>query len=104
MKSRSILLFVFAMMAISSRSQIVITFNVDMTGQTIESGGVHIAGEFAMANAISITSDWQPNAPGSQLTKTSANIYSVQVTFSPAAAGKKLQFEFVRNDVWFGAQ
>jgi gliding motility-associated-like protein len=102
MKSGALLLVVFMAMTISCSSQITITFNVDMTGQTIEASGVHIAGQFAIVSAISITQDWEPSAAGSQLTKISSNIYSVQVTFPSSAAGKKLQFEFVRANVWSG--
>ncbi|HET9824019.1 MAG TPA: gliding motility-associated C-terminal domain-containing protein [Chitinophagaceae bacterium] len=85
-------------------SQITITFSVDMSGQTITAQGVHIAGQFALVNAISITQDWQPGAPGSQLTLVSGSTYSIQVVFPSSAAGKKLEFEFVRSDIWFGSE
>jgi gliding motility-associated-like protein len=102
MKSGALLLVVFMAMTVSCSCQIVITFNVDMTGQTIEASGVHIAGQFAIVNAISITQDWQPAATGSQLTHASGNVYTVQVTFPSSSAGRKLEFEFVRANVWNG--
>ena len=85
-------------------SQLTITFTVDMSGQFITPEGVHIAGQFAQTGAISITQDWQPGAPGSQLTHTSGSFYTVQVVFPSSAAGKKLEFEFVRSDIWFGTE
>jgi gliding motility-associated-like protein len=102
MKCRTFLVMVFMAIIVSCSSQITITFNVDMTGQSIESSGVHIAGQFAIVNAISITQDWEPSAAGSQLAKASGNTFNVQVTFPSSAAGKKLQFEFVRANVWSG--
>ena len=75
-----------------------------MSGQTITPQGVHIAGQFAMVNTISITQDWQPGAAGSLLTLVSGSTYSIQVTFPASAAGKKLEFEFVRSDIWYGSE
>jgi len=75
-----------------------------MSGQSITPQGVHIAGQFALVNAISITQNWQPSAPGSQLTLVSGSTYSIQVAFQSSAAGKQLQFEFVRSDIWFGSE
>jgi gliding motility-associated-like protein len=91
-------------LSLSSFSQITITFNVDMTGQTIAMGGVHIAGQFVSAGSTSITEQWVPAAQGSQMTQVSGFIYRVQVSFSSNAAGNPLQFQFVRNDIWLGAE
>jgi gliding motility-associated-like protein len=85
-------------------SQITITFTVDMSGQFITPEGVHIAGQFAQDNAISITQNWQPGAAGSQLTLASGSLYKVQVTFPSSSAGKQLEFEFVRSNIWFGSE
>jgi len=88
----------------ASFSQIPITFIVDMSGQSITPQGVHIAGQFALVNAISITQNWQPGAPGSQLTLVAGSTYSIQVIFPSSSAGKKLEFEFVRSNIWFGSE
>lgn len=103
MKFKSPFLFILLVSKICF-SQITITFTVDMSGQTITPQGVHIAGQFALDNSTSITQNWQPGAPGSQLTLVSGSIYSVQVVFASSAAGKQLQFEFVRSDVWNGTE
>jgi gliding motility-associated-like protein len=99
----SFLLICFGM-SHACHSQITVTFTVDMTGQTITPQGMHIAGQFALVNAISITQNWQPGAPGSQLNLVSGSTYSIQVVFSSSAAGKTLQFEFVRSDIWYGTE
>jgi gliding motility-associated-like protein len=98
--------FLILVLAISEQclSQITITFTVDMTGQTITPEGLHIAGQFALDNAISITQNWQPGAAGSQLTLTSGSIYTIHVTFPSTSAGKQLEFEFVRSNIWFGSE
>jgi gliding motility-associated-like protein len=104
MQFKSPFLIVLLVLSEVCSSQITVTFTVDMSGQTITPQGVHIAGQFALVNSTSITQDWQPGAPGSQLTLVSGSTYSVQVTFQPSAAGKQLQFEFVRSDIWFGTE
>src|SRR4030095_3753711 len=98
--------FFIVLFAISkaSLSQITITFIVDMSGQSITPQGVHIAGQFALVNAISITQNWQPGAPGSQLTLVSSSTYSIQVVFPSSSAGKKLEFQFVRSNIWLGSE
>ena len=105
-RNKAIIAFFFISLAISDacHSQITVTFTVDMSGQRITPQGVHIAGQFALVNAISITQNWQPGAPGSQLTLVSGSTYSIQVTFQSSAAGKQLQFEFVRSDIWSGTE
>ncbi|MBA3648997.1 MAG: T9SS type A sorting domain-containing protein [Chitinophagales bacterium] len=81
-------------------SQVTITFAVDMKGINIGPGGMHIAGTFASAGSTTIQSDWQPDAPGSQLTLDSFSTYSIDVDFPSSSAGETLQFLFVRNDIW----
>jgi gliding motility-associated-like protein len=81
-------------------SQITITFTVDVAGMTIGTGGMHIAGQFETDSSLTILSDWNPGAPGSQMTLVSGTTYTVDVQFPFSAAGKPLEFEFVRDDVW----
>jgi gliding motility-associated-like protein len=104
MKARFLIVLVLLMITFSCYSQITITFRVDMAGQNIGPGGVHIAGQFATNSAISITQEWQPGAVGSLLTQFSGSIYQVEVIFPASAAGRSLQFEFVRNNIWFGSE
>jgi gliding motility-associated-like protein len=72
-----------------------------MSGQTIESGGVHIAGQFGLDNAATILINWEPSAAGSQLSFIGGSTYSVDVLFPASTAGLPLQFEFVRNNIWW---
>ena len=66
-----------------------VTFKVDMTGQTVSSAGVHVAGSFQSPTI------WQPGA--TLMTKEgSTNIYSVTVS---GIAGN-IQYKFVNGDAW----
>jgi hypothetical protein len=80
---------------------IAINFRVDMTGQTITAGGVHVAGNFASNGSTTITSDWSPNAPNSQLRPIGNSIYELTVLFPASSAGANLEFKFLRGDNWF---
>ena len=82
-------------------STIAVNFRVDMTGQTITAGGVHVAGNFASNGSTTITSDWTPNAPNSQLRPIGNSIYELTVLFPATAAGSNLEFKFLRGDNWF---
>eukprot|EP01036_Dinobryon_divergens_P025971 gene25971-34571_t len=85
-----------------SSNTIAVNFRVDMTGQTVESGGVHIAGNFATRGSTTILSDWAPDAANSQLHAVGNNIYEVTVLFPAASAGASLEFKFLRNNTWNG--
>ncbi|NHM05596.1 hypothetical protein G4D82_00015 [Flavobacterium sp. CYK-4] len=80
---------------------IAINFRVNMTGQTITAGGVHIAGNFATRGSTTITSDWAPNAANSQLQPIGNNIYEITVLFPASSAGQTLEFKFLRGNTWF---
>ncbi len=80
---------------------IAINFRVNMAGQTITSGGVHVAGNFASNGSTTITSDWSPNAPNSQLRPIGNSIYELTVLFPASSAGANLEFKFLRGDNWF---
>ena len=84
-----------------SSNTIAINFRVNMAGQTITSGGVHVAGNFASNGSTTITSDWSPNAPNSQLRPIGNSIYELTVLFPASSAGANLEFKFLRGDNWF---
>jgi hypothetical protein len=73
-------------------AQVTVNFTVDMTGQTIGSGGMHVAGQFATAGSTTITQDWQPDAVGSEMTLLGNNVYSVNVDFPEALAAPLFNF------------
>jgi len=84
----------------SPDSPIAVKFRIDMTGQTIEAGGVHLAGNFATLGSTTITHDWDPNDAGSQMQWVENNIYELTVLFPSNAALAQLQFKTLRNNIW----
>lgn len=82
---------------------ITILFIVDTAGYTVTPQGMHVAGQFATDDSTTITTDWNPGDAGGDMKHVFGDVYSVAVTFPAASAGESLQFEFVRNDIWFDA-
>ncbi len=74
-----------------------VTFQVDMTGQTINTDGVHVAGDFQQAAGAS--GNWIPSA--TTMTQVGAtNIYAVTVNI-PAG---NYQFKFINDNDWPGVE
>lgn len=74
-----------------------VTFQVDMTGQTIDPDGVHVAGNFQAAAGAA--SDWDPAATA--MTQVGAtDIYEVTVNI-PAG---DYQFKYINDNDWPGAE
>jgi 1,4-alpha-glucan branching enzyme len=63
-----------------------VTFNVDMTGQTVGANGVHVAGSFQ---------GWNPS--GTPLTNLGGGIWSVTV---PGIAPGQIDYKFVNGNSW----
>jgi hypothetical protein len=63
-----------------------VKISVDMTGQTVDTSGVHVAGNFQ---------GWNPGS--TPLTLESGNIYS---TFIDAPANQVIQFKFINGNAW----
>ena len=63
-----------------------VKISVDMTGQTVDTSGVHVAGNFQ---------GWNPGS--TKLTLESGNIYS---TFIDAPANQVIQFKFINGNAW----
>ncbi|MCU0422517.1 MAG: T9SS type A sorting domain-containing protein [Bacteroidia bacterium] len=71
-----------------------VKFQVDMTGQTVSSNGVHIAGNFQQEAGAS--GNWKPNE--TRLTNGgSGNIYSVVVD---VIGGRNYEFKFINGNDW----
>jgi hypothetical protein len=64
--------------------------SVDMSGQTVDASGVHVAGNFQ---------GWSPNS--TQLTLESGNIYS---TYVDAPANQVMQFKFINGNGWSNSE
>ena len=65
-----------------------VTFQVDMTGQTVSANGVHIAGDFQ--SAAGAPGNWDPAATALTQVGTT-NIYEVQVSIPDGI----YQFKFI---------
>lgn len=70
-----------------------VTFQVDMSGQTVSANGVHVAGDFQQAAGAS--GNWQPGATSLSQVGTS-NIYSVTVSIPDG----NYQFKFLNGNTW----
>lgn len=76
-----------------------VKFAVDMTDQTINATGVHVAGDFQTAAGFS-GGDWQSNT--TLLTKEGlTDIYSIVVDI-PAMA--KYEYKFLNGDQWYDVE
>ncbi|MDP3927904.1 MAG: T9SS type A sorting domain-containing protein [Bacteroidota bacterium] len=64
--------------------------SVDMSGQTVDTSGVHVAGNFQ---------GWSPNS--TKLTLESGNIYS---TYVDAPANQVMQFKFINGNGWSNSE
>jgi hypothetical protein len=69
-----------------------VTFQVDMTGQTVSPNGIHIAGDFQQAAGF--PNNWTPNTTA--LTNTSGNIYAVTVNIPDGS----YQYKFINGTIW----
>jgi hypothetical protein len=81
------LLFIVMFAAVVSNAQTInATVSVDMTGFTVPSAGVHIAGSF---------NGWNP--AGTALTDNGGNIWSAVLVVTP---GNDIEYKFINGDAW----
>ncbi len=73
-------------MTISVFAQVQVTFQVDMTGQTVSPDGVHIAGSL---------NGWDTSA--NMLTDQGSNIYAVTLNLTP---GADYEFKYLNGNAW----
>ena len=83
---KKILLLSAALVMISGVYAKKVKISVDMTGKTVDTSGVHVAGNFQ---------GWNPGS--TKLTLESGNIYS---TFVDAPANQVMQFKFINGKIW----
>jgi hypothetical protein len=81
------------MMAGAAWGQRSVTFQVDMSGQTVSANGVHIAGDFQMAAGAA--GNWDPAATALSQVGTS-NIYAVTVNIPDGL----YQYKFINGNAW----
>jgi len=90
---KKLVLFSFSLFIIASASAKKVKFAVDMTGQTINSTGVHIWGDFQVL--IGDSSDWCPNCTPLTQVDADTNIYSIVVDIP---AFTKYEYAFLNGD------
>ena len=95
-------IFTFCFLALSAmmaQSQVAVTFNVDMTGQTVSANGVHIAGNFNDPDGLAPAEnsqypDWDPAAIA--LADQGNGIWSVILYLMP----ERYEFKFINGNSW----
>lgn len=91
---KKLLLFTAALGLFSGAFAKKVRFQVDMTGQTVTSKGVHVAGDFQ--SEAGAPGDWQPGATNLAQVGTSS-IYSIVVDIP---AGRNYEFKFINGNTW----
>ena len=88
-----------ALSAIMAQAQVAVTFNVDMTGQTISANGVHIAGNFndvtydgSVENPAYV--NWDPGAIA--LVDQGSGIWSVTLNL----ISERYEFKFINGNIF----
>jgi hypothetical protein len=96
---KKLMIFTLFLLMVSAISAKQVKFAVDMTGQTINATGVHVAGDFQAAAGFA-GGDWQPNT--TVLTQEAGtDIYSIVVDI-PAFA--KYEYKFLNGDLWYDVE
>lgn len=83
---KKILTFIFAIFAINAFAQVQVTFQVDMTNETVSADGVHIAGNL---------NGWSTDA--NMLTDQGSNIYAITLDLQP---GTDYEFKYLNGNAW----
>jgi alpha-amylase len=93
------LLILVTLLSVSMASAKKVRFSVDMTGQAVDTTGVHVAGDF-QEEAGFAGGDWQPNTTVMTSDPGSA-IYSVVVDIP---AFSKYEYKFLNGDQWYNVE
>lgn len=83
---KKLLTLVFAFFAVSAFAQVQVTFQVDMTGQTVSADGVHIAGSL---------NGWSTDA--NMLMNQGNGIYAITLDLKP---GADYEFKYLNGNAW----
>ncbi len=88
-----------ALSAIMAQAQVAVTFNVDMTGQTVDANGVHMAGNFNDVNYDGTAENaayvnWNPSAIA--LADQGNGIWSVTLNL----VAERYEFKFINGNDW----
>jgi alpha-amylase len=93
------MLFAVIFMISTAVSAKKVRFAVDMTGQTVSTTGVHVAGDFQEEAGFS-GGDWQPNTT-TMINEPGLEIYSVVVDIP---AFTKYEYKFLNGDQWYDVE
>jgi hypothetical protein len=98
MVKRGILFFIATIVTITQSFAFAVTFQVDMSSQTVSPTGVHIAGSFADANSDGTIDNPYPNWDPSVLALTSLGNGIWSITLDLAAGS--YEYKFINGNVW----
>jgi hypothetical protein len=98
MVKRGILFFIATFVTLSQSFAFEMTFQVDMSSQTVSPTGVHIAGSFADANNDGTIDNPYPNWDPSVLALTNAGNGIWTITLDLAAGS--YEYKFINGNVW----
>lgn len=98
MVKRGILFFIATFVTIVQSFAFEVTFQVDMSNQTVSPAGVHIAGSFADANNDGTIDNLYPNWDPSVLALTNAGNGIWSITLDLAAGS--YEYKFINGNVW----
>ncbi len=98
MVKHGILFFIATFVTITQSFAFGVTFQVDMSNQTVSPTGVHIAGSFADANSDGTIDNPYPNWDPSVLALTNAGNGIWSITLDLAAGS--YEYKFINGNVW----
>jgi hypothetical protein len=98
MVKRGILFFIAIFVTITQSFAFGVTFQVDMSSQTVSPTGVHIAGSFADANNDGTIDNPYPNWDPSVLALTNAGNGIWSITLDLVAGS--YEYKFINGNVW----
>ena len=98
MVKRSLLFFIATFVTFTQSFAFGVTFQVDMSNQTVSPTGVHIAGSFADANSDGTVDNLYPNWDPSVLALTNAGNGIWSITLDLAAGS--YEYKFINGNVW----
>ena len=87
---KKVFVYIFMLMVAVSLQAVPVTFQVDMSNQSVSPQGVHIAGDF---------NGWSPSA--TLMTLIGNNVYSVTLSVN---ASTTYQYKFINGDTWAGEE
>jgi len=100
-----------ALVASAAFAQVQVTMKVDMasyvsSGGTVDAAGIHIAGDFAGNNVVTLDLNgvalpsWNPAATNSSATNLGGDLWQFVLVFNTVDAGKEIPWKFANGAGW----